>query len=202
MIARVSKVLVCVVLLLAIAVPATAGKPDRFHVQVEGGHIIYCDLDSDADFEWDYIVDGHFWEEYQSFYFYDKDGNVIRIKNNFLWHGELTDRETGQVFTDKWAESDQYDPADWPLLTQTSTGNWEHVRARGSGGEVRYHAAGRLVILWEMPDPNDPSTWTFLGILDQSGRWPELPFDDVCGLFRAGHVVWMDELPVVIKELQ
>lgn len=191
---------VVVLLVMAVVVPAAAVKPDRSHMQIEGGTRFYCDYDSDADEVWDYIILDRFWQDIQNTYFYDEAGNLVKIRTHWVWNNERSDPETGVTFKEHVAASDEIDPRSMPIVTEVARGNLGTLFIPGSQVNVRFHTAGRLVITWYYADPNDPSTWVPIDVqrtgVDRSGAV------DLCSLFRQGHFVGAEPLPTAIKELQ
>lgn len=74
-------------------------------------------------------------------YTYDVAGNIVHVKDTYVFHGQLTNSLTGQVFKDHRAGQENVDFRD---LTYTLTGSTFHLINPGEG--TVFHDAGKIVI--------------------------------------------------------
>lgn len=158
--------------------PALAGGPDKVKLEQTGGDLYTCDNNGDG--VGDYQVEGRFWLKANVWNTFDSAGTLIHVKDTFVFHGQVTNLLTGQVYKDHRAGQENLD---YQTLIYSHNGNYIHLINPGEGTVFR--DAGRIGInlitgevVWERGTHEAP----FSGL-------------DVCGWVGDGVVVGWQPLP-------
>ncbi|MCC6974174.1 MAG: hypothetical protein IT322_09215 [Anaerolineae bacterium] len=158
--------------------PALAGGPDKVQLEENYANLYFCDNNGDGI--GDYAVEGRHWVKANVWYTYDASGNIIHVKDTFVFQVQVTNLLTGQVYKDHRAGQENLD---YQTLIYSHNGNYIHLINPGEG--TIFRDAGRIginLITGEVVWERGTHEAFFSGL-------------DVCGWVGGGVVVGWQPLP-------